>query len=195
MAEGIGGEECVGGRGGGRDGDCVAAGGAYCGGNDDVVGAGDLPGQSDRGAGGDRGGAGGKASDGGIGARGDVGIRVQRRQGEDIEIGRGGAIEEMEVAVVPTIVGCAGDVHSGTVVGEDEAVFFHGVEDDLVVGGIAGDIEAGLQAKTCAHGRSVGVRAGGSPVRGGGNKTSTGIGKSETNGMVDGANGDFIVTN
>ena len=120
---------------------------------------------------------------------------VQRGQSEDIEIVCGCAIEEMEVTVVPTIVGRAGDVHGGTVVGEDEAVFFHGVEDDLVGGGIAGDIEAGLQAEACAHGRSVGVGAGGSPVRGGGNETGAGVGKSETNGMVDGACGDFIVTN
>jgi len=100
----------------------------------------------------------------------------------------------MEVGIVPAIIGSAGDVHGGAVVGEDEAVFFHGVEDDLVGGGVAGDIEAGFEAEAGTHRESVGVTGGAGPVRGGRNEAGAGILQSETNGVIDGACGDFIVT-
>ena len=138
---------------------------------------------------------GGETGDGGIGAGGDVGVGVERSEREDFEIIGGYRAEVVEVVVVPAIVGCAGDVHRRTVVGEDEAVLFHGVEDDLISGRIAGDIEAGFEAEARAHGERVGVAGGGSEVRSGRNETGAGILQRETNGVMDGACGDFIVTN
>jgi len=101
----------------------------------------------------------------------------------------------MEVVVVPTAVGGTGNVHGGTVVGEDEAVLFHSVQDDLIGGGIAGDIEASFEAEAGAHGRCEGVGACGGPVRSGGNKTGTGVLQGEADGVIESASGDFVVTN
>ena len=47
LAEGVGGVEGVGGRGGGEDSSTVGASRAKFGGDDDVGGSGDLPGESD----------------------------------------------------------------------------------------------------------------------------------------------------
>lgn len=131
----------------------------------------------------------------GICASGDVGVGVEGRNLDDIEVGGGGAVEEMEVAVVPVIVGRAADIHRGAVVGEDQAIFLHGVEDDLIRGGITGSVEAGFEAQARAHGRRVGVGAGGGPVRGGRSEAGAGVRKSETDGVIDGARSNFIVAN
>ena len=72
----------------------------------------------------------------------------------------------VEVVVVPVRIGRAADVHVGAVVGHDEAVFLEGVEDYLIVGGVAGDVEAGFQAEAHAHGRGESVGGIGGPVRG-----------------------------
>lgn len=114
---------------------------------------------------------------------------------EDVEVGCGYAVEKVEIVVVPAAVGSAGDVDGGTIVGEDEAVGFHGGEDDLVSGGITRGVEAGFEAKARAHGRSGGVGARAGVMRGGRNETGAGVGKSEANGVIDGAGGNFVVTN
>ncbi len=114
---------------------------------------------------------------------------------EDVEVGCGYSVEQMEIVVVPAGVGSAGDVDGGAVVGEDEAIGFHSGEDDLVGGGIAKDVKAGFEAEARAHGRSGGVGAGGGVVRGRRNETGAGVGKSETNGVIDGAGSNLIVAN
>ena len=155
-----------------------------------------MPGESDGGAGSNGSGRGGQAGDRGTGARGDVGAGVERGDLEDIEIGGGDGAKIVKVRIVPARVRGAGDVHGRTVVGKDEAVFFHGLENDLIGGGEGRDIEAGLETETRAHGRSGGVGGGGgSPVGGGRSESSTGILQCETDRVIDGACGDFIVAN
>src|SRR5208337_2459480 len=157
LAEGVGGVERVRGGGAGGDDDGGATGGAYCWGDDDVGGARHLPGESDRRARCNRVGAGDELRDLRGGAGGHVGVGVERRNLDDIEIGGSDAAEIVEIIVAPTIVGGAADVHGRAVVRHDEAVFFHGVEDDLICGGVGRDVEGGLEAKTRAHGKRVGV--------------------------------------
>jgi len=193
LAVGVGGVEGVGGGGRGGDGGGGGAGCAYGGGDYDVGGAGDLPGERDGSAGGYGGGTGGEGSDLRIGARGDVGAGVKRGDFDYVEIGGGDLAEVVEVIVVPAIVGSAGDVHGRAVVGHDETVFFHGVEDDLIGGGERGDVKGGFEAETGAHGKSVGVAGGGGPVGSRRSEACTGILQSETESMVDDARGDFVI--
>jgi hypothetical protein len=193
LAEGVGGVEGVGGGGGGRDRDTGAASGTDLWRDDDVGCAGDLSGKSNSGAGRNGRGRGGKARDGGARAGGDVRAGVERRDLDDVEIGSGDGAELVEVGVVPSRVRCTGDIHGRAVVGEDEAVFFHGVEDDLIGGGESGDIEAGFEAKTRAHRQSGGVARGGGPVGSWRSEPGAGILQCETNRVMDGAGGDFVV--
>jgi hypothetical protein len=175
LAVAVGGVEGVGGGGCGRDLCGRASCGAHGGGYDHVIGVGDLPGQCYGCARGDGVGGGGETGDCGTGAGGDVGTFVERRKCEDFEIVGSDGAEVVEVVVVPAIVGCAGDVHGGTIVGEDEAVFFHGVEDDLIGGGESGDVERRFEAQAGAHRESVGIAGGGSKMGGGRNKSGAGI--------------------
>src|SRR5262249_45586826 len=114
---------------------------------------------------------------------------------EDIEIRGGYGVEIVEGGVVPARVRGPGDVHRGAVVGEGEAVFFHGVENDLIGSGEGGDIEAGFEAEPLAHGRGGGVAGGGSPVGGWWCETGAGILERKTNRVIDGTGGDFVVAN
>lgn len=152
-----------------------------------------MPGERHGGTGGDGGGRGGKAGDLRIGAGGNVGAGVEGRELNYIEIGGGRAVEQVKIAVVPAIIGGTGDVHGRTVVGEDEAVFFHGVEDDLIGGRVARDVEGGFEAKARAHGKSVGIAGSGGPVGSGRNKTGAGILQRETDRMLDGRRGNFVI--
>jgi len=158
--------EGVGGGGSRGDGSRGGASGADFGGDDDVGGAGHLPGQSDGCARSDGSGRSREVGDGRAWAGGDVSARVERGDLEDIEIRGGYSVEIVEVGVVPARVRGPGNVHGGAVVGEDEAVFFHGVENDLIGSGEGGDIEAGFEAEPRAHGRGGGVAGSSSPVGG-----------------------------
>src|SRR6516165_7850046 len=175
LTEGVGGVESVGGGGGG--GDCGGGGtsGADLWGDDDVGGAGDLPGQSDACARGDGSGRSREVGDGRVWAGGDVGAGVERGDLEDLEIGGGYGPEIVQVGVVPARVRGAGDVHRRAVVGEDETVFFHGVENHLIGRRERGDVETGFEAKARAHGRSGDAAGGGSPVGGWRREAGAGI--------------------
>ena len=171
LAEGVGRVESVGGVGRGRDGDGRAADGADCGRNDDVGGAGNLPGKRDRRAGRDGSGAGSELRDGGRVACGNVGAGVERGHLDDFEIGGVDIAEIVEVGIVPTIIGSAAEVHGRAVVSKDETVFFESVENDLIGGGEARNVERRFETQTHAHWRSVLIGRIGSPVRGGRNKS------------------------
>ena len=128
-------------------------------------------------------------------AGGDVGAGVERRNLDDIEIGGGYGAEIVEIGVIPAGVRSARDVHGGAVVCEDEAIFFHGVENDLIRGGERGHIEGGFEAESRAHRRSGGVAGSGSPMGGGRSETGARILQRETNRVIDGSSGDVVVTN
>jgi len=50
----------------------------------------------------------------------------------------------VQIVVAEAVVGSAAEINGGAVVGEDEAIFLHGVEDDLIGRGKTGDIETGF---------------------------------------------------
>jgi hypothetical protein len=195
LAEGVGGVEGVGGGGGGRDRDGCATDCADRGRNNDVGCAGNLPGKSDGRAGRNGSGAGRELRDRGRVAGGDVGAGVERGHLDDVEIGSLNVAEIVEVGIVPAIIGSAAEVHGRAIVGEDEAVFLEGVENDLIGGRETGDVERRFEAEAHAHGWSVLVGRVGGPVRGGRNESRGCALNREANSVLDGAGGDFVVAN
>ncbi len=139
--------------------------------------------------------AGGEAGDLRCGAGRITGVGVEGRDLDDFEVGGFDVAEVVEVVVIPTIVWRSAEVHGGAVIGHDEAIGFHGLEDDLVCGGVGGNVESGFEAQAHAHGWSVGGGGGASGMRSRRSEGGTGILHGEAYGVTNGARGDFVIAN
>lgn len=134
LAVGVIGVESVGGGGRRVYSRGAAAGGADFGGKDDVGRAGRLPGKCDGGARGYGGCACIQLRNSGRGTAWNVARGIERSDFEDVKIGSCDGAECVKVIVAPAIVGRATDVHRRAIIGHDDAVLLHGVENYLIGG-------------------------------------------------------------
>src|SRR4029078_12540878 len=113
--------------------------------SDDVVGAaGNAPTQSHRLSRTHAGRISGEDRDSGRRTRGYVSRSVDRSLLYYFKVGRGNRFEQIQVCVVPAIVGSSADENGAAIVGENHAVFLQSGQDHLIVGRKSRDIETGF---------------------------------------------------
>ena len=134
LAVGVIGVESVGGGGRRMDSRGGAAGGADFGGKDDVGRAGRLPRKCDWGASGYGGCACIQLGNSWRGTAWNVARGKERSDFEDVKVGSRDGAESVKVVVAPAIVGRATDVHRRAIIGHDDAVLLHSVENYLIGG-------------------------------------------------------------
>ena len=76
------------------------------------------------------------------------------------EVRGGNLFQEIQVGIVPAIVGRSANEDSAAVVGQYQTVLLHSGQNHLIIRGMTGNIEGGLEAKAKAHGRSIRIRGG-----------------------------------